>query len=297
VLIQIPVNRFSEGDVLMRTSSRRSRKEALGFLIFVGLTSSLVWLTHSSASNSVGTPRESLRVQSKEKPPRQCSSCPPPSSRRIYAPAIDLNEAQSCEIVLNSRSANPIDITPTFYTADGDGIIGNPIHLQPAEIRFVPVEQLMPRSIRGVHRWGGIALSYTGNVLEVWAQITFHGIGGGSIDETFNVLEEPGSDTREAVWWMPRQSTAILALGNSSGNAVRANVPSGIVEQRCDPPIAIAAVLRCQSYDRSCQRIFVRADNRCVTLCAAWLASERLRRVASCEQSSFRRIVSFRPYL
>jgi len=135
-----------------------------------------------------------------------------------------LDEAERCEIVLNNRSPNPIDITPTFYTAGGDAIIGNPIQLQPAEIRFVPVEQLMPESIRGTHRWGGVALSYTGNVLEVWAQITFHGIGGGSIDETFNVLEENGSDTREAVWWMPRRSTAILALGNSSGNAVRANV-------------------------------------------------------------------------
>jgi hypothetical protein len=206
----------------MRNSSRRSRKEALGFLVFVGLIFSLVWLTHSRASNSI--PSEALRVQNRKQPSRQCSSCPPPSSRRIYAPAIDLDEAQSCEIVLNSRSANPIDITPTFYTAGGAAIIGDPIHLLPAEIRFVPVEQLMPPSIRRVHRWGGIALSYTGNVLEVWAQITFHGIGGGSIDETFNVLEEPGSDTREAVWWMPRKSTAVLALGNSSGNAARANI-------------------------------------------------------------------------
>lgn len=53
-------------------------------------------------------------------------------------------------------------------------------------------------------------------MLEVWAQITFHGIGGGSIDETFNILEEPGSDTREAVWLMPRKGTAIIALGNTS---------------------------------------------------------------------------------
>jgi hypothetical protein len=208
----------------MGNSPPRTPKEALGLLIFVSLIASLVWLTHSGASTSVKSPSESPRVQSKQQPPRQCSSCPPPSPRRIYAPAIDLNEAQSCEIVLNSRSANPIEITPTFYTAGGDAIIGNPIQLQPAEIRFIPVEQLMPRAIRGAHRWGGIALSYTGNVLEVWAQITFHGIGGGSIDETFNVLEERGSDTREAVWWMPRQSTAILALGNASGKAVRANV-------------------------------------------------------------------------
>lgn len=63
-------------------------------------------------------------------------------------------------------------------------------------------------------------LSYTGNVLEVWAQITFHGIGGGSIDETFNILEEPGSDTREAVWLMSRHGTATIALGNTSSVAI-----------------------------------------------------------------------------
>jgi hypothetical protein len=118
-------------------------------------------------------------------------------------------------------------VTPTFYTASGDAVVGNPIQLQPAEIRFVPVEQLMPEYLRGQHRWGGIALSYTGNVLEVWAQITFHGIGGGSIDETFNILEEPGSDTREAVWLMPRKGTAIIALGNSSSTAIHTTAQFG----------------------------------------------------------------------
>src|SRR5438067_8165756 len=188
-------------------------------LVLFVLVACFAWLFHSGAS-SVSSVNVTTAAQSQ----RGCPSCPPPSPRRIYAPAIDLSEAQSCEIVLNSRSANPIDITPTFYTANGDAIVGNPIQLQPAEIRFVPVEQLMPESIRGTHRWGGIALSYTGNVLEVWAQITFHGIGGGSIDETFNILEEPGSDTREAVWWMPQHSAAIIALGNTSSAAIHTNV-------------------------------------------------------------------------
>jgi hypothetical protein len=123
--------------------------------------------------------------------------------------------------VLNSRSPNPIDVTPIFYTINGDAVVGNPVQLQPAEMRFVPVEQLMPEALRGQHRWGGIALSYTGGVMEVWSQITFHGVGGGSVDETFNILEEPGSDTREAVWWMPKKSTAVIALGNSSNVAIR----------------------------------------------------------------------------
>jgi len=132
-----------------------------------------------------------------------------------------VERGQRCEIVLNSRSPNPIEVTPIFYTLNGDAVVGNPVQLQPAEIRFVPVEQLMPEALRGRHRWGGIALSYTGNVLEVWAQITYHGVGGGSVDETFNILEEPGSDTREAVWLMPKKSTAVIALGNSSNVPIR----------------------------------------------------------------------------
>src|SRR5947207_3971925 len=127
----------------MRSQANLGRTtERLGFVLFVLLIGSLIWLTHSGASNSTTTVSESPRVQSEKKASRQCHSCPPPSARRIYAPAIELNEAQTCEIVLNSRSANPIEITPTFYTASGDAIVGNPVQLQPAEIRFIPVEQL-----------------------------------------------------------------------------------------------------------------------------------------------------------
>ena len=73
--------------------------------------------------------------------------------------------------MLNSRSPNPIDVTPIFYTANGNAVVGDPIQLQPAEIRFVPVEELMPEALRGRNRWGGIALSYTGGVMEVWARL------------------------------------------------------------------------------------------------------------------------------
>jgi hypothetical protein len=58
--------------------------------------------------------------------------------------------------------------------------------------------------------------------LEVWAQITFHGVGGrGSIDETFNLFEDQGSDTREAIWLMPKGSSVVLALGNSSDTLIQ----------------------------------------------------------------------------
>src|SRR5207253_5010111 len=91
-----------------------------------------------------------------------------------------------------------------------------------------------------------------GAVLEVWAQITFHGIGGGSIDETFNILEEPGSDTREAVWWMPRNSTAIVVLGNVSSESIHATAQfsTGQTEQ-IEIPAGATRFVRRHARDRS----------------------------------------------
>jgi len=207
--------------ISFRLQSLKSNSHRQSLILLAVLLAACALLVRSSGSNSATPPKESSSTQGKKRPPGGCPSCPPPSPRRIYAPAIELREAERCEIVLNSRSANPVDVTPIFYTLNGNAVVGNPLTLQPAEIRFVPVEELMPDSLRGQHRWGGIVLSYTGNVLEFWAQITFHGVGGGSFDETFNILEEPGSDTREAVWLMPKKSTAVIALGNSSNTPIR----------------------------------------------------------------------------
>lgn len=172
-----------------------------------------------SAYAGKATPQKSAspstRAGQGQKPP-PCSSCPPPILRRIYVPAIELQEARTCEIVLNSRSPHEIEVTPTFYTETGEQVVGEPLKLQPAEIRFARVDLLIPRFSRN-HQWGGMSLSYVGGNLEVWAQITFHGVSGrGSIDETFNIIGDQPSDTREAVWSMPKGSTAVLALGNSS---------------------------------------------------------------------------------
>lgn len=147
-----------------------------------------------------------------------CTTCSPDSQQTIYAPTIGVPELTGGDIVLNCRSPHAIEATPTFYTAEGEAIIGDVIRLQPAEIRFVAIESLIPEEHRNRHIWGGMSLSYTGGLLQVWAQITLHGLNGiGSADVTFSVLNGRGSDVQEAVWWMPNgNSTAIIALGNSS---------------------------------------------------------------------------------
>lgn len=158
------------------------------------------------------------KVSAQSSPSPQCSTCSPPTQQAIYVPTIGLPEATGNEIVLNCRSPLAMEATPTFYTSEGEAIVGDVIRLQPSEIRFVSVESLIPAEHRGRHIWGGMSLSYTGSLLQVWAQITLHGLNGiGSADVTFSVLNGRGSDTQEAVWWMPNgSSTAIIALGNSS---------------------------------------------------------------------------------
>jgi len=199
----------------------RSKSLFLSILVLLVAAASFSLAHLTKAQNPEAKPAAQASARSSKDKAKPCTSCPAPSPHRIYAPAISLPEASSSEIVLNSRSPKVIEVTPTLYTDEGTPIVGKAVQLQPAEIRFVKIEQLIPAKHRGRHKWGGIALSYTGGVLEVWAQIAFHGVnGGGSVDETFNILDEPGSDVREAVWWMPEKATAVIALGNSSDTSI-----------------------------------------------------------------------------
>lgn len=143
----------------------------------------------------------------------------------IYAPTIGFPEAFGSEIVLNSRSPQVKEVTPTFYTAEGQPVVGRKVQLQPAEIRFVPIENLIPEEHRGRSRWGGLALSFSGQPREVWAQIAYHGARkAGAVDVTFSVLREHGSNVQEAVWWTPNHGVTVFALGNSSDTPIRVNL-------------------------------------------------------------------------
>ncbi|PYS55584.1 MAG: hypothetical protein DMF76_25790 [Acidobacteria bacterium] len=106
-----------------------------------------------------------------------------------------------------------MDLTPTFYTIEGAAIAGDVIHLRPAEMRFVDTKSLIPAPERHRHHWGGMSLSYTGNLLEAWAQLTLKGMrGGGSANVFFAVVDQPRANTIESVWWMPRNAEAVIAF-------------------------------------------------------------------------------------
>ena len=157
------------------------------------------------------------RKVSAQPAPQSCPTCKPPTQQIVYTPLIETQESSAAEINLNCRSAHPIDVVPTFYTSDGTPFVGETIQLRPAEMRFLNVQSLIPADQRGKHEWGGMSLTYTGNTMEVWAQMTLHDIGQKvSVNSLFAVIDARRSNVREAVWRMPKGATATLALGNYS---------------------------------------------------------------------------------
>lgn len=146
----------------------------------------------------------------------------------IYVPLADLPEAEGSELVFNSRSPKEMDVTPTFYKRDGTTIVGDPVRVQSAEIRYVDFKKLLPAEHREERDWGGMSLSFYGESREMWSQLRFLSVNGGSsVDEFFTVKDEPRSDIQEAAWWMPRKSIAIIALGNITDTPTSAIVSFG----------------------------------------------------------------------
>jgi hypothetical protein len=207
--------------------SNRQRK---AFILYASLLGCLALLFHSSASSLVVAPARPASTNkiaplSQQQVAGSCPRCQPPTPQVIYAPLFDLPELGASEIVLNCRSPQVLDMTPTFYTMSGVPFVGDVIHLQPAEMRFVDTKSLIPVRERNRHRWGGISFSYSGNPLEGWAQLTLHGLrGGGSANVFFAVLNQPRANIIEAVWWVPGESEALIALGNSSDQPIHANL-------------------------------------------------------------------------
>lgn len=214
---------------------------ALMFLGMATLFSTVSFDFRAIASeNDKGTASRTDKTQT-------CPTCRQPTQQVIYTPLIELREALYAEINLNCRSSHPIDVVPTFYTDDGTSIVGETIQLKSAEMRFVKVTDLIPAEHRNRHRWGGMSLSYLGNSMEVWAQMTFHNANrNGSTNSFFAVVDAPRSNVREAVWRAPKNSTAAIALGNYSDYPTAATLTfsNGDVEQVNIAPYATEIIRR-----------------------------------------------------
>jgi hypothetical protein len=153
-----------------------------------------------------------------------CPSCAQEVEQTIYAPLVRLAESSGTEINLNCRSPHAVEVTPTFYTAAGQAFAGEAFEMQPAQVKTVNLQTLMPRAVRNRRDMGGMTLSYTGHALEMWGQLRLLNVGGGnSVDVLFSNLPDRRSNVRNAVWAVPADhAAAVVAVGNAGGGAARA---------------------------------------------------------------------------
>jgi hypothetical protein len=206
-------------------------REYVGLFLFLALVSGAVWFTQSHASTRYLDTE--LRVlppthEPKNKPTPRCPHCAPSGDQEIYIPLIDIPEAAGGQIVFNSRSPHAMNVTPVFYKRGGEKVIGDPVTVQSAEIRYVDIRELLPQQRRAENDWGGFSLVYNGFNREMWSQFRLIGVNGGTnVDEFFTVKSESRADEFEAAWWMPEKSDAIIGLGNITDVATSAIVSFG----------------------------------------------------------------------
>ncbi len=215
-------------------SPKRSAREFIGFLLFALFVGGPVWLVSSQAPKNEGQRDEVLKVRRNSKhaptpkPTPICTQCPARGDQVLYVPLVDLSEAQEGEVVFNSRSAGPMDVTPIFYKRNGEAVVAEPVQIEAGEIRYENVKNLLPEHHRNRRDWGGFALSFSGLPREMWSQFRFSGVnGGGSVDEFFTTKAEAHSKAFEAAWWAPDKSEVVLALGNINDESTSASVVVG----------------------------------------------------------------------
>lgn len=185
--------------------SKKSIRSYSALLLFSAIIVTFSALIHSTATttrpptNQQGSIiSESTLPKSRGNPtPQSCSSCAEQGPQTIYAPLIQLSDFSGTEINLNCRSAHSVEVTPTFFTQNGESFAGEPFEMLSLEVRTINLKTLMPPAIRGRRDLGGMTLSYIGGMFEMWGQLRLMNVNhGNSVDVTF-VLRRTGDQQSE----------------------------------------------------------------------------------------------------
>lgn len=202
---------------------------ALVALIAVSVGTAVGFYARSHNASAISQ-EQKQQAQQKSK---SCPTCSAPAPQSVYVPYFDLPGDSGSEVVLNSRSPHALDMTPILYTDEGVSVQGEPITLQPAEIRTVDVQSLIPAGQKD-HKWSGLTFAFTGNPLEMWAQLRILGVGRAqrSVDALFSVGRDKRSDVAEAAWVEPLRSQTILGVGNYSDTPMDVSVQYADGEER-----------------------------------------------------------------
>lgn len=156
--------------------------------------------------------------------PKKIFTSNPPSSnvgpalpRAVYAPLVRSHELPYAEIALNNRSPLPTEVTLAFYSKNGAPSEPVKVALQPGEVRHMDVGDLIPEGLKLQRELGGLFVQYTGQWNQVAAQLTLISKDRkGSMDEPLRPDTDFRSGVQDAVWYLPEDAAASIALGNTT---------------------------------------------------------------------------------
>jgi hypothetical protein len=174
-------------------------------------------------------------AQSQEENPNQDQPRPrnigPALPRSWWAPLLRSLELPYGELALNNRSPQASEVTLIFYSKNGKPADEIKLTIEPGEVKHLDLDELLPTELKHQPELGAINVQYTGQWNQVASQLTLISRDRkSSIDEPLRPDADFRSGVQHAVWHMPKDGHAVIALGNTSEESVSAALvlPGGI---------------------------------------------------------------------
>ena len=148
----------------------------------------------------------------------------PGGPQTIYAPIAGLSQFKNWNLAVVNRGPKSTPATITVYSSLGVPFTPTEIKLAASETRHLNIKLLVPRE-EWEHNLGGVAVSFTGQAMGVWAQATlsdFYGFGNVDLPVFHNAMYK--SNVADAVWWEPKHAKSYVILGNSSEETLHIEV-------------------------------------------------------------------------
>lgn len=133
-------------------------------------------------------------------------------------------------LTLNNNHVADLLVKATVYTASGQETALPDFRLSGSESRIVELSAILQTAGLGRQELGWLKINYTGVYLGLGAQLTLYGVGNSpGVDSPRSLSNDFSSQTRRAVFWMPRGANARITLTNSSSSSLHVELQCGLI--------------------------------------------------------------------
>jgi hypothetical protein len=141
----------------------------------------------------------------------------PALPRSVYTPLVRSAEFPYATLALNNRSPQETEVSLLFFSKNGRPHGPVTITVPPGEVQHFDIAELLPDQLKHQPEIGGLMASYTGQWNQVAAQLTLISASrAGSLDQPLRPATDFASQVQNAVWFVPKEGSAAVVVGNSS---------------------------------------------------------------------------------